>query len=60
MDRMGLPQEIAASVLWLASDAASYVTGQALAVDGGLTAGLPWRKQPAFMRELHLAKKRDR
>jgi NAD(P)-dependent dehydrogenase (short-subunit alcohol dehydrogenase family) len=60
MDRMGLPQEIAASVLWLASDAASYVTGQALAVDGGLTAGLPWRKQPAFMRELHLAKKRER
>jgi NAD(P)-dependent dehydrogenase (short-subunit alcohol dehydrogenase family) len=60
IDRMGLPQEIAASVLWLASDAASYVTGQALAVDGGLTAGLPWRKQPAFMRELHLAKKRER
>ncbi|HTL25509.1 MAG TPA: glucose 1-dehydrogenase [Burkholderiales bacterium] len=60
LDRMGLPQEIAASVLWLASDAASYVTGQALAVDGGLTAGLPWRKQPAFMRELHLARKKDR
>jgi NAD(P)-dependent dehydrogenase (short-subunit alcohol dehydrogenase family) len=56
--RMGLPQEIAASVLWLASDAASYVTGQALAVDGGLTAGLPWRRQPAFMRELHMAKKK--
>ena len=58
IERMGLPQEIAASVLWLASDAASYVTGQALAVDGGLTAGLPWRKQPAFMRELHLARKK--
>jgi NAD(P)-dependent dehydrogenase (short-subunit alcohol dehydrogenase family) len=57
IDRMGLPQEIAAAALWLAGDAASYVTGQALAVDGGLMAGRPWRKQPAFLRELHKAKK---
>ena len=57
LDRMGLPQEIAAAVLWLASDAASYVTGQAIAVDGGLMAGRPWRKQPAFLREFHKAKK---
>ncbi len=57
IDRMGLPREIAAAVLWLASDAASYVTGQAIAVDGGLTAGRPWRQQPAFLREFHKTKK---
>jgi len=57
IERMGLPQEIAAAVLWLAGDSASYVTGQAIAVDGGLTAGRPWRLQPGFLREFHLAKK---
>jgi 3-oxoacyl-[acyl-carrier protein] reductase len=35
MGRVGLPEEIAESVLWLSSDKASYVTGQAIAVDGG-------------------------
>ncbi|HEX5616049.1 MAG TPA: SDR family oxidoreductase [Acidimicrobiia bacterium] len=36
--RMGSPEEIAASVVWLCSDAASFVTGQAIAVDGGFVA----------------------
>jgi NAD(P)-dependent dehydrogenase (short-subunit alcohol dehydrogenase family) len=34
--RMGTPEEIADAVLWLCSDGASFVTGQAIAVDGGL------------------------
>jgi NAD(P)-dependent dehydrogenase (short-subunit alcohol dehydrogenase family) len=36
--RIGRPEEAAQAALWLLSDAASYVTGQAMIVDGGLTA----------------------
>lgn len=35
MKRVGRPEEIADAVLWLSSDAASYVTGQSISVDGG-------------------------
>lgn len=38
MGRIGTPEEIAASVLWLSSAEASFVTGHVLAVDGGFTA----------------------
>ena len=36
--RLGSPEEIASAVLWLCGDGASFVTGQAFAIDGGWTA----------------------
>jgi 3-oxoacyl-[acyl-carrier protein] reductase len=36
MQRMGLPEDIASAVCFLASDEASYITGHVLPVDGGM------------------------
>lgn len=36
--RLGTPEEVAETVVWLCSDAASFVTGHAMAVDGGYVA----------------------
>ena len=39
--RFGEPADIAAAALWLASDEATFITGQCITVDGGLTAASP-------------------
>ncbi|MGC4111599.1 MAG: SDR family oxidoreductase [Nocardioides sp.] len=41
--RFGAPSDIASAVAWLASDEASFATGQELVIDGGLTAASPLR-----------------
>ncbi len=40
LGRFGTPEEVAFGVLFLCSDYASYITGQVLTIDGGLTVGL--------------------
>lgn len=46
LKRAGQPHELATMGLFLASDEASYITGQAFPVDGGLTASMPYAGRP--------------
>ena len=46
MGRISDPPEIAQLVLFLSSDAASFITGQAVVIDGGLVAGADGRSEP--------------
>jgi 3-oxoacyl-[acyl-carrier protein] reductase len=39
VSRIGVPSDVATTVLFLTSDAASYITGQIINVDGGLSVG---------------------
>ncbi len=48
LGRLGQPWEVAAVVLFLASEAASFITGSAIPVDGGLVAALPSAPAPAY------------
>src|SRR5580704_10655156 len=50
--RAAQPADIAEMVLWLASDASSYVTGQSIAVDGGMLTGSVRRNAPVSSAEL--------
>jgi NAD(P)-dependent dehydrogenase (short-subunit alcohol dehydrogenase family) len=45
LKRGGTPIEIANAALFLASDEASYINGQAIVVDGGLSASHPFNHQ---------------
>jgi NAD(P)-dependent dehydrogenase (short-subunit alcohol dehydrogenase family) len=38
LGRVGQPEEVAEAVVWLCSDAASFVTGHAMSIDGGYVA----------------------
>jgi NAD(P)-dependent dehydrogenase (short-subunit alcohol dehydrogenase family) len=40
MHRIGRPEEVAAAVVWLSSDAASFITGTTIPIDGGKLAGM--------------------
>ena len=50
LGRVGEPEDIATAALFLASDDAAWITGQAIVVDGGVTAGPPWREVPEAFR----------
>jgi hypothetical protein len=55
LGRLGRPEEIANVAVWLASDESSFVTGEAIVVDGGLRAQSPLGRiadpRPSHLRE---------
>jgi NAD(P)-dependent dehydrogenase (short-subunit alcohol dehydrogenase family) len=53
--RAGLAEDIARAALWLASDDSSFVTGHALVVDGGMSAGQMWPQQMRWIDSIESA-----
>ncbi len=53
--RAGSPLDVAQAVLWLATDDSSFVTGQAIVVDGGITLGRSWPETTAGFAKLTAA-----
>lgn len=49
--RAGRPEDVAETAAWLASDAAGFVNGQAIVVDGGLSGGRRWSERPEALRQ---------
>jgi 3alpha(or 20beta)-hydroxysteroid dehydrogenase len=47
LGRLGSPDDVAATVLFLVSDAGSYITGAEIAIDGGVLAGIFPPVEPA-------------
>ncbi|WOH63930.1 glucose 1-dehydrogenase [Bradyrhizobium sp. BWA-3-5] len=53
--RAGLPDDIAYTAVFLASDESSFINGQDLVVDGALTAGRSWTDHQHFLARMHKA-----
>jgi NAD(P)-dependent dehydrogenase (short-subunit alcohol dehydrogenase family) len=53
LSRSGTPDDVASVALWLASDDSSFVTGQAIVIDGGMTSGLNWSTMQAWLGGLY-------
>ena len=55
LGRAGTPDDVARAVVWLASDASSFVTGHALVIDSGVHCGRGWVEQQSIWEDLRVA-----